>query len=650
MTLRASTALSYVWLLTTLGARSALGDHCTQITADWACQTPGFSILCKALYLTNLDHALDGPDPYTIFAPTDDAFDNLPQGVLDALYGDIPALTNILLFHAVEGEVYSSDLECTNLVHMANGKNSRTVCSGEKIFQKGSGNADDDDSMPEIIDTDIPACNGVIHVVNQVMLPPPPFLPAPVPPPSPTHNGHSKNIVEVVCETSGFTKLCAAIQAAGLESELSASGPFTIFAPTDEAFDNLPPGVLEALSGDTAALTNILLFHAVEGKVYSSDLQCTELVPMANGKNSRTVCRDDKIYQKGDGNADNAMPEIIDTDIPACNGVVHVVNQVMLPPMDPVPTVPSKNIVEIACETEGFSKLCSLIRAAELESEWSSSGPWTVFAPNDAAFENLSQGTFDALFTDLSSLTNTLLFHVTPGKVYSSALQCTKLLPMENGKNSRTVCRKDKKYQKGAGNSQDERPELVATDIPATNGVIHVVNRVMLPPPSSAKEQNNSNNNNSTNNNHDQDCSYNIADLVCQKRELTTLCRVLHDTGLDLVLNKDQDEYTLFAPTNGAFAKLPAAKAPRDLDGALNILLFHAVAGSVYYASDLNCTQLLTMANGKNSRTVCRKQEGRVFQKGGGNNRQKMPEIIEANLNACNGVVHVVDQVMLPPN
>jgi transforming growth factor-beta-induced protein len=140
------------------------------------------------------------------------------------------------------------------------------------------------------------------------------------------------SITALACGTAGLETLCTAVKAAGLNGTL-ASGTYTVFAPTNDAFKSLPSGTLDALLKDIPALKNILLFHVVSGRaVYSKNLKCTKLLRMANGKNSRTVCRNNKKHQKGAGNSRDKMPEIISPDIKACNGVVHLVSQVMLPP------------------------------------------------------------------------------------------------------------------------------------------------------------------------------------------------------------------------------------------------------------------------------------------------------------------------------
>lgn len=104
-------------------------------------------------------------------------------------------------------------------------------------------------------------------------------------------------------------------------------GTWTVFAPTNKAFEELGD-LLDAVLADSVLLTDVLLFHAVaDHALFAEDLQCTHLLHMANGEASRTVCHDYAIFQKGVGNPRNDMPEIVDTDIRACNGVVHVVDE-----------------------------------------------------------------------------------------------------------------------------------------------------------------------------------------------------------------------------------------------------------------------------------------------------------------------------------
>lgn len=135
---------------------------------------------------------------------------------------------------------------------------------------------------------------------------------------------------EIACTTEGFETLCAAVKAAGLAETLSGDGPFTVFAPDNNAFAKLPDSVVSLLE-DEDVLANVLLYHVVLEKLLSTDLECKELVQMANERDTRTICRNHDIFQKGAGNTFEDKPQIIVTDIMACNGVIHVVDEVILP-------------------------------------------------------------------------------------------------------------------------------------------------------------------------------------------------------------------------------------------------------------------------------------------------------------------------------
>lgn len=175
---------------------------------------------------------------------------------------------------------------------MANGKISRTICAGVDIFQKGAGNPRD--TMPQIVETDIEACNGVVHVVNQAMLPIELGLDAPtdvdtsspvdvissfpsdVPTSLPSYgdNGTCTTIVGIACETPATTTFCELIDQYGLDDTLS-DGIWTVFAPTNDAFAAIA-SVIPTLSPDQ--ITDILLFHAVRDKeILSTDLVCKDV-------------------------------------------------------------------------------------------------------------------------------------------------------------------------------------------------------------------------------------------------------------------------------------------------------------------------------------------------------------------------------------
>lgn len=196
------------------------------------------------------------------------------------------------------------------------------------------------------------------------------------------------------------------MQLAGLGDALS-EGTWTVFAPTNTAFEELGQELLDTVLADKALLTDILLFHAVDEVVKAEDLFCTGQTEMANGQDSRTVCKGGKIFQKGGSNPRNDMPEIVQTDIETCQGVIHVVDEVLLPGrlvMGP-PKPECQSIAEIACGLEDFSTLCEAVKLAGLDGALSG-GTWTVFAPTNKAFEELGKATLDAVLGDIDLLTN----------------------------------------------------------------------------------------------------------------------------------------------------------------------------------------------------------------------------------------------------
>lgn len=252
-----------------------------------------FSTLLTALEVTGLDETLASGGPFTVFAPTDDAFAALPEGTLDALLADTEALTAVLLYHVAEGELSSGDVLGSAFVPTLNGQSLAVDGSAARV--DGSG----------IIQADIQATNGVIHVLDGVLVP------------------AFENIVQIALDNPSFETLATALDVADLAGALQGDGPFTVFAPTNEAFAAVPPEMLQALLADVDALTQVLTYHVVPGRLLSSDVLARASAMTLNGESVNFSLVD------GTPRVDDA--NIVSTDIQGTNGVIHVIDRVILP-------------------------------------------------------------------------------------------------------------------------------------------------------------------------------------------------------------------------------------------------------------------------------------------------------------------------------
>jgi len=281
---------------------------------DIAVEDGRFTTLVAAVQAAGLAETLSGEGPFTVFAPTDDAFAALPAGTLDSLLlpENKQQLTDILLYHVVAGKVMAAD------VVGLDGKSAETALAGKSIDIKvDMGNVYLNETVMVVI-TDIEASNGVIHVIDAVLLPPS------------DEAMNEMDLVDTAVADGRFTTLVAAVQAAGLVETLKSEGPFTVFAPTDDAFAALPAGTLDSLllPENKQQLTDILLYHVVAGKVMAAD------VVGLDGKSAETALAGKSIAIKieGDKVILNDNVNVIITDIETSNGVIHVIDAVLLPP------------------------------------------------------------------------------------------------------------------------------------------------------------------------------------------------------------------------------------------------------------------------------------------------------------------------------
>ena len=293
----------------------AAADEAPGTIVDIAVGAGNFSTLVAAVSAAGLAETLAGEGPFTVFAPTDEAFAALPEGTIEALLADPEgALTQILLYHVVAGKVMSSDL--------SDGMTADTVQGSPISIAIADGTVKINDAT--VVAADIEASNGVIHVIDSVILPPSDEAAASEEAAPAEAVG---NIAEVAAAAGNFNTLLAAVTAAGLAETLAGEGPFTVFAPTDEAFDALPEGTVESLLADPqGALTQILLYHVVAGKVMSGDL--------SDGMSAETVQGAPITISIADGSVKVNEAAVVAADIEASNGVIHVIDAVILPPSE----------------------------------------------------------------------------------------------------------------------------------------------------------------------------------------------------------------------------------------------------------------------------------------------------------------------------
>lgn len=278
------------------------------------------------------------------------------------------------------------------------------------------------------------------------------------------------NIVEVAQGDSRFTILVEAVQAAGLADTVSAPGPFTVFAPTNDAFAALlgELGVTkDQLLGNKPLLTAVLKYHVVAGAVPSSAVPLGKPIrPVEGGFFKVDKQGSDLVITDGR----NRASTIVQTDVEASNGVIHAVNKVLLPA--------DKNIVQTAQANADFSLLVEAVSAAGLADTLSGPGPFTVFAPTNAAFAALLGElgvTKEQLLADTALLTQVLTYHVVPGLVLKAEVPVgTPIKTVQGGTFAVTPAM-------AITDQRGRQAGIVATDVLASNGVIHVLDKVILP-------------------------------------------------------------------------------------------------------------------------------------------------------------------------
>ena len=423
-----------------------------------------------------------------------------------------------------------------------------------------------------------------------------------------------QTIVDIAIGNAEFSVLVDALSKAGLVDALNGTGSFTVFAPTNAAFQNLftTLGVsgIEDLSAE--ALTPILLYHVIGSEVKSTQLSngyAETLSLFSPGDHSIKL-----LIDLESGVQINGMSNVTSADIMASNGVIHIIDEVLLPP----------TVVDIAIANPSFTHLVAAVVKADLVNALIADGPFTVFAPTDAAFEALFTELGVTGIDDLSAetLTPILLYHVVAGNIRAADVSTGTVSTLNTEADLDINADESGVMINGSTN-------VVATDVQGKNGVVHVIDKVLLP---NAEEEPQS-----------------IADIAGVNEDFTSLVAALSKAELVETLNSE-GTFTVFAPTNAAFETLFAdlgvsGIADVSVEALTQILLYHVLA-TKKMSTDLATGYLETLStDSPNGDAVVLRADV-----DGGVMLNKETSVTAADIEAFNGVIHIIDKVLLPPN
>lgn len=539
-----------------------------QTIVELAVANGNFKTLVAAVTKAGLADTLSGPGPFTVFAPTDAAFAALPAGVVDGL--SATALADILKYHVVSGKVLAADAVKLTTATTVNGAAMKLGVTDGKLYLNG---------LTEVTMTDIQASNGVIHVIDSVIFP----------------AAFPGNIVDAVKAHPRLSTLLGAVTA-NVATALSAPDR-TLFAPVNSAFVGV------TLPQDPAALEAILTYHAL-----ASIAPAAAVLELASAKTANGAYVGIKTAGGVKLNDSTKDVDVVYTDFTTSNGVIHLLDKVLIPP---------GNIAEVATAA-GLTKLTAALGAADVPGTTTTfaaalagEGPFTVFAPSNAAFDAIPAAGFGA------DLAKVLGDHAISGVVDSKAV--LKAIADKVSPDTISSATDKKLVLTKVGNDIliNGMVKVTATDIPAKNGIIHLVDAIILP----------------------SDVAFpgNFVQALSAYPQFSSLVTAVTsaDAGVAGALT-GAGPLTLFAPGNGAFAGIDVSQ------NLTSTLLYHVLpleADSGFVVGNFATPGMTATAAPGKDVTV----DGTLLKVNDSN-------IVRVDLKVSNGVIHILDKVLTPPN
>jgi transforming growth factor-beta-induced protein len=572
------------------------------------------STFVTAVNAAGLTSALKGPGPFTVFAPSNAAFAKVDAATLEALLANPAALADLLKYHVVSGEKMSGDLTSGSVSTLLSGKSITVTVSGGMVTLNGSSGVET---------TDLDATNGVIHIIDEVLLYPGFEVPR-------------KSIYDLAASTPSLSTLKAALDMfPDLVAALDSDGSYTVFAPTNDAFAALLGVIGQTSLNDVpeSVIERLLKYHVIAGaSLMSADL--------TDGQQAATLLSaDDKITVGIDGSSVTINGANVTTaDVEASNGIVHILDAVLVPSLE-LSIV--NTIVEPAYFNKNFSILTEAVVKADLLGTLTNpSANLTLFAPDNAAFA--AAGITSIAGLTGSDLAPILTYHVLGSEVFADGLPATGSAVTTLGGPFYLSINTDGVFINGL--TKVTAATLSGGALDYDNGVVHLINRTLLP------------------------ATKNVVEIAVAASQATTGAEFGQLVAALTAVENDPDAanlitilsgtgpFTVFAPTDAAFASLYTLAGVANFDAlvaaigipTLEAVLKYHVLGARVFSSDLpnlpgNVVATLGGNITLNLGTLTITDTDAALSLGSAD-----ATITSTDILGTNGVIHVINQVLLP--
>jgi uncharacterized surface protein with fasciclin (FAS1) repeats len=570
---------------------------------ELASSSADLSTLVSLVQAAGLAGALQGPGPFTLFAPTNDAFTALATAAPSTFEAlgraeNVGLLDSVLKYHVVGGDsTYSSGLLEDNMM--------LETLEGSDVTIMVTGGASVN-SVP-VDQADLGAINGVAHVIGSVLLPADFTCPT---------------IVDVASASPDlFSTLVAAVGAADLVDALSGDGSaglLTVFAPTNDAFAELDQNLLAALlrPENKALLVELLTYHVVPARAVSSELSDGQVVDTLLTGNSLTIGVAGGAVSVTGG---SVTANVVSADVGACNGVVHVIDKVLIPLGWESPQLGNcSSLHEYLVDNElSFPTLVTALRLTDLLSDLQTSGDiLTLFAPIDEAFTSFPKLSLLLEERNRDRLRNLLLHHLYGGLLLSTSLADGVSYEMSD-LSSITVTRSTGEMSQVM---VDTAMVVNPYDTLACDGVVHSIDQVLYP----------------------EGLCDTVVEVAQKAGGFSMLFAALTAANLTDFLSTGVT-FTIFAPSDAAFAELPSNLVamllmPDNIALLQKVLTYHVI-------TDLRMSDTLLFDG-----TMVPSAEGSnlTFSESFGSRRVNGVPLTEVDISACNGVIHAIEAVLIP--